>query len=177
MSPLRAFASLVFVMVLGVCFFGCSPMIYTHGVPNLDTVESGLYRVGCPTKAGWDYLIDELHVRSYLKLSFDDECSAAYAKSRGVNVIRIEFEPGHWYGLAEGPTQEQLQQVRVVLADQSLRPLAYGCLHGQDRTGLATMVRRLDTRWTRDQALHDALAHHYHAWLLGLERAWEAYRP
>lgn len=164
--------ALIFALLVG-----CSPMVYQHGVPNLATVDAGLYRVGCPTKAGWDYLIDELHVRSYLRLSFDDECSSGYAEARGVRVFRIEFEPGHVAGTLGGPTQDQLHQVAAVLADESLRPLAYGCLHGQDRTGVATMVRRLDEAWSREAAYREALAHHFHPALLGLVRAWKAYRP
>jgi Tyrosine phosphatase family len=156
---------------------GCSPMIYEHGVPNLDTVEAGLYRIGCPTKTGWDYLVDELHVRSYLRLSFEGECSSGYAEARGVRVFRIEFEPGHAYGALGGPSQDQLHQVAAVLADESLRPLAYGCLHGEDRTGVATGTLRLERGGDRAAAYAEMLAHHFHPELLGLKRAWDAYQP
>lgn len=155
---------------------GCSPMLYTHGVPNMDTVDADLYRVGCPTKDGWDYL-KSIGVRTYLKLTFEDECSAGYAESIGIKVLRIEFEPGHVAGTLGSPTQDQLHQVAAILRDRSLRPLAYGCLHDQDRGGLATMVHRLDEAWSREAAYREALAHHFHPALLGLVRAWEEYRP
>lgn len=162
--------------LLSLLLVGCSPMLYVHGVPNMDDVE-GLIRVGCPTKAGWDYLRNERNVRTYLALAFEDECSTGYAQAIGIRVLRVAFEPGHVSGTFKGPTQDQLHQVVAILRDQSLRPLAYGCLHGQDRTGIATMAHRLDEAWSREAAFREAKAHHFHPELLGLMRAWREYRP
>lgn len=164
------------IFALALVAGGCSPMLYTHGVPNMAHVEPDLIRVGCPTKEGWDYLAHVEHVKTYVGLAFDDECSKGYAEAIGIRVIRIPFEPGHVYGLAGGPTQDQLQELAAIFADPALRPLAYGCLHGQDRTGVATGVRRLEMGWSRAAAYAEMLAHHFHASLVGLKRAWDAYR-
>ena len=171
-AALRRAAMVGFALLLA----GCSPMLYTHGVPNMNTVDAGLYRVGCPSKEGWDYL-RSLGVRTYLKLTFEDECSAGYAEAIGIRVLRIEFPPSHLGDLMQGPTQDQLHQVAAILADPSLRPLAYGCLHDQDRGGVATGVHRLGEGWTKAAAWREMREHHYHPALLGLTRAWREYRP
>lgn len=152
-------------------------MVYEHGIPNFGFVESDLFRVGCPTQEGWDYLIDSLRVNTYLKLTFEDECSAAYAESRGMRVLRMEIPPGHFGDLMQGPTQDQLHQVAAILRDKSLRPLAYGCLHDQDRGGIATGVHRLDQGWSKQDSYREMKEHHFHAALLGLFRAWSRYTP
>lgn len=163
-------------VVLALLLSGCSPMLYTHGVPNMGTVNTGLYRVGCPTREGWDYL-KSIGVKTYLKLTFEDECSAGYAEAIGIKVLRIEFPPGHLGDLMQGPTQDQLHQVAAILADLSLRPLAFGCLHDQDRGSVAAAVHRLDEGWTKAQAYAEMMAHGFHPALLGLVRAWREYRP
>lgn len=164
------------VLLLSGCA-SLSPMVYTHGLPNFEEVETGLYRTGCPTREGWDYLRNVKHVRTYLKLTFEDECAAGYAESIGIKVIRIEIPPGHFSDLMQGPTQDQLHQIALILADEALRPMAYGCLHDQDRGGIATGVLRLQHGWSKAAAYAEMIAHHFHAALYGLQHAWENYQP
>jgi hypothetical protein len=169
------------LVVVALLAAGCpsiSPMVYTNGLPNFGEVEPGLYRTGCPTLAGWDYL-KAIGVRTYVKLTFEDECAAGYAESIGIRVIRIEIPPGEASDvvLMRAPTQDQLHQLAAVLTDESLRPLAYGCLHDQDRGGIATGVLRLKRGWSKTRAYAEMLEHHFHPELVGLKRAWDDFQP
>lgn len=163
-------------LVLAALVAGCSPMLYEHGIPNLRFVDANHYSVGCPTKEGWDWL-KARGVKTYLGLAFDDECSKGYAEAIGIRVIRLPFEPGHVAGTLSGPTQDQLHQVAAILADPSLWPIAYGCHHNQDRGSTATGVYRVETGVSKAEAFAEMLRNHFHRGLIGLWRAWKAYRP
>jgi len=73
---------------LFISLFGCSPTIYTRGVPNLVQVGPGLWRSGQPTTIdSWNYL-KSLGINHIVKLNFDSEGSDDEATMSPLHVTQ-----------------------------------------------------------------------------------------
>lgn len=157
---------------LCVLLAGCSPTIYTHGVPNFAVVEPGVYRGGEPTAAGWQYL-RSIGVRAVVQLDYDEERPSGVDVPGGLDLVRVSMPPNDGDDLLRGPTRETLLAAYEAIARHA-RGIYVHCLHGQDRTGLVIAVfRRLGIGWTKQRAFAEALHLGFHPEFLGIVHAWE----
>jgi protein-tyrosine phosphatase len=157
---------------------GCSPLVYTRGVPNLHQVEPGLWRGGEPTAEGWRYLRDELGVCATVQLDQDAERPAGVEPPVGIAVIAIPMPPatGVDVFLARQPRRADLVQAVLTMRGRSVSCAVFvHCLHGEDRTGLVVALYRWWGGWTREAAYAEAIALGFHRSLLGLVLTWGSF--
>lgn len=177
-------------LALALTLAACSPMIYTHGVPNLARVDDNVWRSGQITTAeGWDTIAAlaagrAIHV---LKLNFDAEGSDALAVARGFDVHLLAIDPQGdqdvWDDLAAAfrqPSPARLAEIEALLADAHAHVATdiylVHCTHGQDRTGLVIGEHRvLHDGWAPQRAYDEMRAHHFHSALHGVHETWERF--
>lgn len=170
----------------------CSPMVYVHGVPNLDQVDANVWRSGqIATQEGWDWVAKlaagrQVHV---VKLNFDTEGSDELARAMGFEIDYLPVQPRGDQDLWDdtksvfiGPDAATIEQAMSVLTHCKLHPESEICIahctHGQDRTGyLIGRYRVTDDGWTKDRAYAEMRAHHFHPELHGIHEAWEQFTP
>lgn len=170
----------------------CSPMAYTHGVPNLSQVDANIWRSGqITTLEGWDYIHQlaagrRVHV---IKLNFDHEGSDALASAMGFDVNYMPIQPEgdqDWWddlkSVFKHPDELMVDAALMLLSTaKALGATDFylvHCTHGQDRTGYVIGRHRVQNDgWTKDAAYAEMLAHHFHAELHGVHEAWEQFRP
>ena len=191
---IRLLFPMLFIMPCATCVSSCgpiSPMVYAHGVPNLDRVDDNVYRSGqITTQEGWDYIRQVAGVRRIhvVKLNFDAEGSDAAAVAMGLDVhveaIQPEGDVDVFDALANAfrrPSSTQIDQAETILSWSLGEPDDFylvHCTHGQDRTGLIIgMHRVLHDGWTKKAAYDEMLAHHFHPELHGLHETWEDFTP
>lgn len=167
----------------------CSPMVYSHGIPNLAQVDANVWRSGqITTSSGWDYIVElaagrRIHV---IKLNFDAEGSDSMAQTRGFDVHVLAIQPQGdqdlWDDVKSAftkPDPSVVAQVDALLAASRTQPGDFylvHCTHGQDRTGyIIGRHRVLDDGWTKDRAYAEMVEHHFHAELHGVHEAWEQF--
>ena len=138
---------------------GCTPMKYTHGVPNLVQVKPGIWRGGQPTDEGWRFLKQSLGVTNVVKLNVGEH---RYAEAIGMKVTYI---PIPFWQMMLGPRPAQISQ-----AVGSITGGTYvHCYHGQDRTGLVIGEYRMKVDgWSQSQAYHEMLDKDFHRSVIGL---------
>ena len=178
-------------LVFVLCLQACSPMAYTHGVPNLAQVDPSIYRSGEPTADGWDYIATlaagrKIHV---IKLNFIAEGNDAVALERGYDVLYVPIQPegdqnvfDDVASVFKGPDEANVGRAVETLATCLHHPDTDFCLvhctHGQDRTGYVVGKHRvLNDGWPKSRAWHEMLDHHFHWELVGLVDAWEDFHP
>ena len=140
---------------------GCTTLKYTHGIPNLAQVDTGVWRGGQPTAAGWNYLNQILGVTHVVKLNL-----GADAPPIGMKVTAI---PIPFWQMLLGPAPAQINR-----AVSSIGPGTYvHCAHGQDRTGLVIGEYRVQVDgWSESRAYQEMLDHDFHRSLIGLWWFW-----
>ena len=150
----------------------CSPMLYTHGVPNLVRVDERVYRGGQPTPEGWQYL-RSLGVKTVIKLNAEEEGTDAPIDA---SVKRWPLDPrdGHPEDIFTQPSREYLMAI-VRSIDDSTGKVYVHCSHGQDRTGLVIAIYRVIHGWPKAQAQDEMHALHFHWELPGLSWAWREF--
>ena len=166
----------------------CSPMVYTHGIPNLDRVDANIWRSGqITTREGWDEIARLANGRRVhvIKLNFDTEGSDEDGAARGFEIHYLPVQPegdqSLWDDVAsvfKGPDPSKIAEAISILTHCAQHPdteICVGhCTHGQDRTGfLFGTYRVLIDGWTKDRAYAEMLAHHFHPELHGVHEAWE----
>lgn len=141
-----------------------------HGIPNFSEVDPGVYRGGQPTAEGVRYLVDRLHVRTFVKLnSYAEGDSDNIAAALGARV----------YCLPINLTQQTIgepSQLNIIRAEAMMcvGPVFVHCQHGQDRTGLVVALWRRDfDHWSKARAEKEMMAHGFHPWERGLYWYWE----
>src|ERR1017187_381602 len=155
------------LLLILILLTGCSTMLYTNGVPNLSKVDYTVYRGGQPTKEGWDYLYNVLHITNVVKLNTIEEGSDKYAESLGMKV--------NYYPIS---LQEQIfskpYKSTVWNAVDSIREYTYiHSEHGQDRTGLIVACYRINNGSSKKLAGQEMLKLGFHNTEFGLKRFWE----
>jgi protein tyrosine/serine phosphatase len=155
-------------------FFGlaCSPTVYTHGVPNLVSVDvdKNVWRSGQPTTPeAWAY-IKSLGVERVVKLNFEEEGTDQGARDLGIEVVYAPIEPkGDLVSVVEAVDSAHVQLAVAALA---LPNTLVHCTHGQDRTGAVVGAARVvNYRWSKHQAWLEMLNNHFH-WELPALMAW-----
>ena len=164
---------------LFISLFGCSPTIYTRGVPNLVQVGPGLWRSGQPTTIdSWNYL-KSLGINHIVKLNFDSEGSDDEATTVGLIVYKLGIQPEGDKDILDNISNTFLVPDRsnIIEAEKIIQQdggVLVHCTHGQDRTGLIIGIHRVKHEsWTKDSAYREMLARHFHPELHGLQEFWE----
>jgi hypothetical protein len=183
-------------LILFVVLGACSPMIFTHGIPNyavVDQTSTGdpyIVRSGQITSAeGWDYLQSIAHGRKIhvIKLNFDVEGSDVEATRRGWILVYVPIQPEgdqdvstDIWNVFKTPDGANIARGKSELLLCKLHPATdlcdVHCTHGQDRTGEIIGEYRVDDDgWTKTAAYQEMIKHHYHPELHGLHERWENY--
>lgn len=168
------------LLALALVLAACSPMVWTNGVPNLDTISKNFLRGGQPTLQGW-YTLHQMGVRWVIKLNWNEEGTDAFAESLGMKVFYFGMSPGRWDDALYGPSMDMIDEIiDVVLSileiDQDA-VIYIHCSHGQDRTSLITGAIRIRVmHWKWLDAYKEARRHHFHPALLGLRLRWKDLR-
>ncbi len=183
---------MVIRILVMLSFVACSPMAYTHGVPNLAQVDTSIYRSGqIATAEGWDYIAKlaagrKIHV---VKLNFDSEGSDRIAVDRGYDVHYLPVQPEGdqdvWDDAAsvfKAPDEHSIESGLDVLRLCKAHPDTDFCLghctHGQDRTGYLFGRHRVENDgWSKSKAYSEMRAHNFHWELHGVADAWEDWTP
>ena len=154
--------------LMGACVTPKEPVNPTAcNIPNLSQVEPGVWRGGQPTSAaGWTYLRG-LGLTNDIKLNTGEEASDQAAVDAGFRVFYFPIDT--MQQLVTGPDPAQMQEVATRLW---LQGTYVHCEHGQDRTGLAVGLHRLEQGMTPASAWSEMTNHGYHPALLGLTRFW-----
>lgn len=179
--------AVLFVLML----VACSPMTYTHGVPNLTQVDANVWRSGqISSQEGWDWIAKvaagrKVHV---IKLNFDVEGSDALAQKMDFDVLYVPVQPEGDVDVLDDlrDTFKQPDPAAIAKAEDQIAYclehsatdlcLAH-CTHGQDRTGFLIGEHRvLHDGWTKDRAYKEMLEHNFHPELHGVHEAWESFR-
>jgi len=163
-------------------FFGCSPTVYNHGVPNLVKVDSGLWRSGQPTTIEQWQTLKNLGITQVIKLNFESEGSDEGAVTVGMSVTTMSIQPegdqDAWDNIKTTfvePDPTILGDIEVQIETREGGILVH-CTHGQDRTGLVIgRYRVLHDNWTKDAAYTEMLANNFHPLLHGLHESWEKF--
>lgn len=161
---------LFWLFIIALCNSGCTSTKLVGGVPNLAPVETSVYRGGQPTEAGWK-LLKSLGVTNVIKLDTESEGSDSVAETLGMHVWRFPIDQwGQMTGDGVG--------LAITNAVAHLGPGTYvHCLHGQDRTGLAVALYRLNEGWRKSDAEKEMLTMGFHKALWGLWEYWEHTSP
>lgn len=174
-------------LLLFLVLTACSPMVYTHGVPNLVQVGPGVWRSGqITTREGWSYIRDVTKARRVhvIKLNFDNEGSDALAVEMGFDVHVLAIQPQGDQDLWDSvrgvfvlPDMARVAQAVQLLAGADSGDVwLVHCTHGQDRTGLIVGIYRvMHDHWTKVKAYQEMRDHHFHPALHGVHEAWERF--
>lgn len=113
-------------------------------LPRFHEVDPGkVDRLAQPTEAGYRELA-KAGIRTVVKLNTDRlEEERAWAVADGIRLIEKPL-PG-----LGAPEQLEEDAIQALLVDQSLWPIAFHCLQGEDRTGLVAALYRVHVQgWT-----------------------------
>jgi protein tyrosine phosphatase (PTP) superfamily phosphohydrolase (DUF442 family) len=159
------------MLILIVAAPACRTTRLADGVPNFAVVDDGIYRSGQPTPDGWKYLA-AMGITNVIKLNPESDSSDAPARALGMAVYN---QPISLYQLLFGPINARQLQSTV----EEIKPgTLIHCQHGQDRTGLAIAMYRVQTcGWTKQKAEEEMLANGFHKELLGLWHCWQTFQP
>jgi protein tyrosine/serine phosphatase len=167
------------IVISAVMFAALSPSsktTYTHGVPNLQQVDSFVWRSGQPiTDEGWDYL-KSLGITTVVKLNYDEEGSDEPALTRKMVLIKLAIPPkGDLASVLEVPdTKVVASAVDVMSHANASNVVLVHCTHGQDRTGLVVgAYRATRDQWRKSAAYREMRACGFHPELVGLLDWWE----
>lgn len=124
------------------------------GLPNLGIVDTGIFRSGRPTSAGYDAL-RRLGVRTIINLErYPDDGEAL--RQAGIASIHIPLS------VARRPTEAEVDRFLAAVTDTSLRPILIHCQRGIDRTGAMVGVFRVRVQdWRPARALTEMTAYGY----------------
>ncbi len=123
------------------------------GLPNLNRINSSLYRSAQPTKEGFEflshqprlYLLDQ-PIKTVLSLrAFHDDKSVMPSASP-LRSEQIRFNTWH-------PENEDILKFLRIVTTPELQPVLVHCQHGSDRTGTMIAIYRIVVEgWTKEQA-------------------------
>lgn len=147
-------------------------MPYTEVVP-------GLWRGPEPTQADVPWITRT--IATVIRL---EQHSQEALELHPIPVKAMLITPWQIYNpFTFGPqvTQEYLADILMSI-NRGPHPVLVHCEHGEDRTGLVIAAYRvLFPKWTKEEAMHEALIFGYRRWLnFGLNRTWknfDAYHP
>ena len=164
---LRLSAALVFA----VC---ARAELHVTGVPNFQTVNSGVYRGGQPSEEGFRSLA-AAGVTTIVDLREDDSRAKhekKFVKSLGMKYINIPMKGMHT------PERKQISHALKALNDDKGGPVFIHCKRGSDRTGVVLACYRMEhDGWTNQKALSEAREYGMSWYQFPLSRYVLAYHP
>ena len=125
---------------------------------NFGTVVPGkMYRSGQPSEAQLDKWIQEYGFKSILVMRFGvPPYEEELAERNGIKIYHVPFSAAK--GLGEG----QWEAIRPILTDESNLPILVHCHGGGDRSGIITVLYRVEVQgWTLEKALRE-MNRYYH---------------
>jgi protein tyrosine/serine phosphatase len=125
---------------------------------NFGTVEPGkIYRSGQPSEAQLESWIQKYGFKSILSMRFGvPDYEKELAEQNGIKLYHVPFSATQ--GLGKG----QWETIRQILTDESNLPLLVHCHGGGDRSGIVTVLYRVDVQgWPLEKALRE-MNRHYH---------------
>jgi hypothetical protein len=185
----------LYVVLVVLLLSSCSPIVYTHGVPNLRQVRDDWYRSGqVEDPEGWVYL-RSIGITDVLKLDFaGSEGSDDGAVAAGLRVHYLPINPTTsiaravaFLGLTEllRPDSATMASIRHLIREvrddnarggRPERVMLIHCSHGWDRTGLVSgMVLVLNGDMGKETAYQYMLATGFHWEHVGLWREWRVF--
>jgi tyrosine-protein phosphatase SIW14 len=143
----------------------------SNTIPNFQTVEGAVYRGGTPGASGVEAL-KQMGVKTILNLDNNSAESALEkkaAEAAGIRWISVPMS-GFWQ-----PKDATMNKALTTLADSSLRPIFVHCKHGEDRTGLAVGLYRVEyEHWQPAQAYEEMKTLGFHPLLVFLNHYFES---
>jgi protein tyrosine/serine phosphatase len=146
----------IWVVLIGLLAAGIG---WDYGIQkNFGTVVPGkMYRSGQPSEAQLDKWIQEYGFKSILVMRFgvppyEEELAERY----GIKIYHVPFSAAK--GLEEG----QWETIRQILTDESNLPILVHCHGGGDRSGIVTVLYRVEVQgWPLERALRE-MNRYYH---------------
>jgi tyrosine-protein phosphatase SIW14 len=137
-------------------------------IPNLRTVENGIYRSGRPTKVGIAKLRQEMKIQTIINLedtSYAVENERTWANSLGIKFLSFPMNS------MTKPNDEDVKAILAAINDPDLQPVLVHCHHGEDRTGLIIGLHRVFTNgWASEAAYQEMMDLGFHPILWQLNR-------
>ncbi len=137
-------------------------------IPKFEQVTDVISRGGRPsTRADIQWL-----ARNGYKLIINVENTMSAVKqeqawAKQVGIAEVSF-PMTWL---EAPTDQQIDGILKILADESRGPIYIHCTHGEDRTGLVIgLYRVLVQKWDAHKSYDEMIAMGFHTKFVELEK-------
>jgi protein tyrosine/serine phosphatase len=120
-------------------------------------VPAKIYRSGQPSEAQLDKWIQEYGFKSILVMRFGvPPYEKELAERYGIKIYHVPFSAAK--GLGEG----QWEAIRPILTDESNLPILVHCHGGGDRSGIVTVLYRVEEQgWPLEKALRE-MNRYYH---------------
>lgn len=125
---------------------------------NFGTVVPGkIYRSGQPSEAQLDKWIQEYGFKSILSTRFGvPPYEKELAERYGIKLYHVPFSA------MKGLGDAQWEAIRPILTDESNLPILVHCHGGGDRSGIVTVLYRVEVQgWPLEKALHE-MNRYYH---------------
>jgi len=161
----------------------CSPMTYSHGVPNLAQVNASVWRSGqINSLEGWKYIQSVAGLKHVHVITVDGVDGDVIAEQLGIDVHRLPIQPRGDQDIFDDvesvfvqPAAGSITEAEKLLTSASPNDVwLVHCTHGQDRTGLVIGIYRVGhDGWTKDRAYVEMIAHNFHPELHGLHEFWD----
>lgn len=130
-----------------------TPLTVNKGLPNLNRINSSLYRSAQPTKKGFEFLSQQpvlyptdQPIKTVLSLRAFHEDYEVMPSSSPLRLEQIRFNTWH-------PEHEDVIKFLRIVTTPEFQPVLVHCQHGSDRTGTMIAIYRIVVEgWTKEQA-------------------------
>lgn len=158
MNPTHSLQELIRKVFGLFCLVGIFATHAPANIPNFVKVESGLYRGGRPSYSDLTYLARK-GVKTILSLEIKSTVKSERSKVLGLGMRFYSIPMSVYYA----PRDREMDRIVDILSDPTLRPIFIHCQHGQDRTGLAMGIYRVEVDgWSAAEAYDEMLELDFH---------------
>ena len=128
-------------------------------IDEFHQVTTAIWRGARPEFEGLQALRD-MGIRTDLNLDNDEVANEDEARS--ADVLKLKYIPRPLSGFF-APSDEQIDEILSILSNPANYPIYVHCAHGQDRTGLAVGLFRVEKQgWKPEQAYDEMLRYNFH---------------